>query len=54
MNLTYPSQLLSVEMTTEDEQADMGMHTILLTLERSASMDGLLLLASVDCMQTSV
>jgi hypothetical protein len=33
MNLAYPSQLLSVETTTEDEQADMDMHMMLLTLE---------------------
>jgi len=33
MNSDYPSQLLSVEMTTEDEDEDMCMYMMLLTLE---------------------
>ena len=44
VSLTHPPQLLSVGRTAEDEQADMGMHMKLLTLEQSALMDGLLLL----------
>jgi hypothetical protein len=43
VSLTHP-QLLSVGRIAEDEQINMRVHVNSLTLERSASMDGLLLL----------